>query len=91
MPHADPVLSALEAAERTAHAAHEAARAALVAYRGDGPAPPESDLVSLRDGEVEFGRSSKQLRRWVNDEGLGVEIDGKLYLKRSLVLQYKRV
>ena len=91
MPHADPVLDLLIAAERSTGAAHEAARAALAAYRGDGPAVPESDFVSLREGEVEFGRSSKQLRRWVNDEGLGVEIDGKLYLRRSLVLRYKRV
>ena len=67
------------------------ATAALRAYVERPAAEPESDLVALRDAEVEFGRSNKQLRRWVKEEGLGVEVDGKLFLKRSLVLQYKSV
>ena len=88
MPHADPVLSALEAAERTAQAAHEAARAALAAYRGEGSAEP--DLMSLRQAEVEFGVSNITARRWATKKHLGVEIEGRLYVKRSLLKSRKR-
>ena len=80
----DPVLCRLVAAV-------DRATADLRAYIERPVADPDSDLVALRDAEVEFSRSNKQLRRWVKDEGLGVEIDGKLFLKRSLVLQYKLV
>ena len=79
----DPVLDFLLAAERSTSAAHEAARAALVAYQGCSV--PDTDLIALRDVEIEFGVANVTARRWAKDKHLGVKIEGKLYLKRSLL------
>ena len=67
--------------------AEEAARAAraLQDYIAGAHVEPEDDLVSLKDAEVEFRISNDTARRWAKLKGLGIERDGRLYLRRSLV------
>ncbi len=89
MQHDPAVLARLAARAATATAAAAAATASLLAYVETGVASPEGDLVSLRDAEAEFGISNLTARRWAKDKNLGVEMDGKLYLSRSLVRRYK--
>ena len=79
--HPDPILAALEAA-------YDAARAALDAYRGT--TEPQTDLITLKDVEVEFGVTNITARRWVKEKHLGVKIKGRLYCDRSLLKAHKR-
>lgn len=61
--------------------------AALKAYLAGEP--EENDLVPLRQAEREFHRSNDTVRRWAKVEGLGVEQDGRWYLRRSMVRRCK--
>ena len=81
---ADPVLSRLIA---NANASLEA----LTAYVAGETVSPKDDLVSLKDAEVEFRRSNDTCRRWAREEDLGVEINGRWFLSRSLVRRHKAV
>ena len=81
---ADPTLARLVADV-------DRATAALRAYVTGEPIEPEDDLVSLRDAEREFNRSADTCRRWARDEALGELIDGRWFLRRSLVERHKRV
>ena len=49
----------------------------------------DDDLVSLRHAEREFHRSNETVRRWAKEEGMGIERDGRWYLRRSMVRRYK--
>ncbi len=87
---ADPfVLARLAARAALATTAAAAATAALQVYLDTGVAELKDDLVSLKDAEVEFGISNLTARRWAKDKNLGLEVDGRLYLSRSLVQRYK--
>lgn len=85
----DPVLQRLVDEAAVAAAAAASALDALRAYTASER--PADDLVALRDAETEFGRSNDTLRRWAVEERLGEFVDGKWFLRRSLVLQFKRV
>ena len=49
----------------------------------------DEDLVPLRNAEREFHRSNDTVRRWAKEEGLGIEKDGRWYLRRSMVHRCK--
>ena len=72
----DPVLARLMADV-------DRSMAALKAYLAGEP--EGDDLVPLRQAEREFHRSNDTVRRWAKEEGLGVERNGRWYLRRSMV------
>ena len=54
----------------------------------DGCAMP-ADLLTLKQASFEFGKSNDTLRRWADDEGLGVKIGGRWLISRAVVIARK--
>ena len=91
---ADPVLDFLLAAERSAAVAHEAARAAVCAYRGDASAQPEDEFLPLRDAAPLFGVREVTLRRDVTEKGMGKKEPGKngrIWVNVTMVRKHRPV
>ena len=89
----DPLLRFLLDAERHAAEAHEAAKAALAAYRGGAPAEPDAGrFVPLKEAVPIFGVKEVTLRRDVLKKGLGRKEpgrNGKIYVDVTTVSRYR--